>query len=62
MWDHVLFSFFAENTATANTYREMLLLYAVPPLPDGTIYQQGGAPTHFANIVRTFLGEKFPAR
>ena len=33
----------------------MLQLYAVPQLPDGTIYQQDGAPPHFASIVRIFL-------
>ena len=40
----------------------MLQLYAVPQPTDGTIYQQDGAPPHFANIVRTFLDEEFPAR
>ena len=40
----------------------MLQLYAVPQLPDGTIYQEDGAPPYFGNIVRTFLHEKFPAR
>ena len=40
-----------------NTY-----LYAVSQLPDGTIYQQDGTPPHFANIVRRFLDEQFPAR
>ena len=34
---------------------DMLQLYAVPQFPDGTIYQQDGAPLHFANIVRIFL-------
>ena len=47
---------------TANTYLEMLQLYAVPQLPDGTIYQQVGPPPHLANIVRTFLHKQFPAR
>ncbi|KAJ4429534.1 hypothetical protein ANN_21703 [Periplaneta americana] len=54
--------FFAEKTVTANTYLDMLQLYAVPQLPDGVIFQQDGAPPHFANMVRTFLDEQFPAR
>ena len=41
---------------------DMLQLYAVSQLPVGTIYQQDGAPPHFANIVRIFLEEQFPAR
>ena len=41
---------------------DMLQLYAVPQLPDETIYQQDGASPLFANIVRTFLDELFPAR
>ena len=40
----------------------MLQLYAVLQLRDATIYQQDGASPHFANIVRTFLDEQFPAR
>ena len=40
----------------------MLQLYDVPQLPDGTIDQQDGVPLHFANNVRTFLDEQFPAR
>ncbi|KAJ4432019.1 hypothetical protein ANN_20633 [Periplaneta americana] len=50
------------HTVTANTYLDMLQLYAVPQLPDGAIFQQDGAPPHFANMVRTFLDEQFPAR
>ena len=49
------------HTIAANTYLDMLLLYAVPQLPDGTIYQQDGAPPYFANIVRTFLDEQLRA-
>ncbi|KAJ4447016.1 hypothetical protein ANN_09004 [Periplaneta americana] len=52
----------SENPITANTYLDMLQLYAVPQLPDGAIFQQDGAPPHFANMVRTFLDEQFPAR
>ena len=36
--------------------------FPVVKLPDRTIYQQDGAPPHFANIVRTFLNEQFHAR
>ncbi|KAJ4439097.1 hypothetical protein ANN_15054 [Periplaneta americana] len=50
------------HTVTADTYLDMLQLYAVPQLPDGAIFQQDGAPPHFANMVRTFLDEQFPAR
>ena len=51
-----------EKTGTANTYLHMLHLYAVPEFPEGTIYQQDGAPPHFDNIAYTFLDEQFPAR
>ena len=40
----------------------MLQLYAVPQLPDETIYQQDGAPPHSANVVRIFLHEQFSAK
>ena len=40
----------------------MLQLYAVPQLPDGTIYQQDGAPPDIANVAHTFLDEQFTAR
>ncbi|KAJ4435136.1 hypothetical protein ANN_23712 [Periplaneta americana] len=49
------------NTVTVNTYLDMLQLYAEPYLPGGTISQHDGAPPHFANVVRTFLGEHIPA-
>ena len=41
---------------------DMLQLYAVPQLPDGTLTQQNGALLHFANIVRAFVDENFLAR
>ena len=63
MRDRIIGSyFFAHKVVTANMYRDMLQLYAVPQLPDGTIYQQDGAPPHFANIIHTFLEEQFPVR
>ena len=54
--------FFSDRTVTANAYMDKLQLYAVSQLPDGTIYQQDGAPLHFFKIVCTFLDEQFPAR
>ena len=36
---------------------DKLQLYPVPQLPDGTIYQQGGAPPHFANT--DYLKKRF---
>ena len=49
--------FFSDRTVTAHAYMDKLQLYAVSQLPDGTIYQQDGAPPHFANMIRTFLDE-----
>ena len=43
-------------------YLDMLHLYSVPQLPDGTIYQEVGAPPHFANIIRTFLEGTIPCK
>ena len=40
--------FFAEKTVTANTYLNMLQLYGMPQLPDGTIYNQDGLASHLA--------------
>ncbi|PSN32505.1 hypothetical protein C0J52_21944, partial [Blattella germanica] len=40
-------------------------LYAVPQIQDegeGVIFQQDGAPPHYANIVREFLDTTFPQR
>ena len=54
--------FFAEPTATARTYLDMLELYVVPQLPAGTIYQQDGAPPHYALEVRKFLNDNFPGQ
>ena len=54
--------FFAEPTVTARTYLDMLELYVVPQLPAGTIYQQDGAPPHYALEVRKFLNDNFPGQ
>ena len=47
---------------TARTYLDMLELYVVPQLPAGTIYQQDGAPPHYALEVRNFLNDNFPGQ
>ncbi|KAJ4444436.1 hypothetical protein ANN_06228 [Periplaneta americana] len=60
--NHWSLLFFAEKTVTANTYLDMLQLYAAPQLPDGAIFQQDGTPPHFTNMVRTFLERTIPAR
>ena len=44
----------------ASHVMDLFQLNAVPQLPDGTIYQQVGAPPHVANIIRTFFYEQFP--
>ena len=54
--------FFAEPTVTARTYLDMLELYVVPQHPAGTIYQQDGAPPHYALEVRKFLNYNFPGQ
>jgi hypothetical protein len=41
----------------------MLELFAVPQTGDNNvIFQQDGAPPHFANVVREFLDMNFPWR
>ena len=50
---------------TKNNYLDILQLYAVPQIQDegeGVIFQQDGAPPHYANIVREFLDTTFPQR
>jgi hypothetical protein len=56
-------SFFAERTVTSHNYFDMLELFAVPQIDnDNVIFQQDGAPTHYANIFTEFLDEIFPLR
>ncbi|GBN72736.1 hypothetical protein AVEN_37053-1 [Araneus ventricosus] len=43
-------------------YLDRLQLYAVPQFPEGSIFQQDGAPPHYGNIVREFLDTTFPQR
>lgn len=57
--------FFAEQTVTAVTYLDMLQLYLLPQLEDhqpNVIFQQDGAPPHWARVVREFLDMHFPGR
>jgi hypothetical protein len=55
--------FFAERNVTSHNYLDMLELFAVPQIDDdNVIFQQDGAPGHYANIVMEFLDEIFPRR
>lgn len=57
--------FFVEQTVTAVTYLDMLQLYLLPQLEDhqpNVMFQQDGAPPHWALIVREFLDTHFPGR
>jgi hypothetical protein len=52
--------FFAERTVTSHNYLDMLELFAVPQIDDdNVVFQQDGAPAHYANIVTESL-ETFP--
>lgn len=58
--------FFDENV-TGESYLNMLQTYFIPSLKrchrfSSTIFQQDGAPPHWARSVRTFLDESFPRR
>ena len=58
---------FAERTITGEIYLDMLQQYLEPQLIsdgiiDTVVYQQDGAPPHFATIVRNYLNETFPDR
>ena len=59
--------FFAENTIRKENYLDMLEQYAMPIITDGgsndtVIFQQDGAPAHYAIIVKDFLHETLPQR
>jgi hypothetical protein len=55
--------FFAERTVTSHNYLDMLELFALPQTDDDHVmFQQDGAPAHYANIVTEFLNETFPRR
>lgn len=57
--------FFDENIS-GNNYLEMLQNKLLPALREhgyrNRIFQQDGAPAHYARIVRTFLDQHFPGR
>ena len=58
---------FAKKTVTGNVYLDMLEQFLEPQLiSDGIIntvvFQQDGAPPHFAITVRDYLNQAFPGR
>ena len=58
---------FAVKTVTGTNYLDMLQLFLEPQLQQDSIlasvmYQQDGAPPHYANIVRDYLNDTFPKR
>ena len=52
--------FFVENTINGNVYLDMVQNYAIPQIPQGYVFQQDGAPPHFALDVSDHLNECFP--
>ena len=59
--------FFNEKTVCQGNYLDMLENYAMPIITDGeghatAIFQQDGAPPHYATIVRDYLDETLPGR
>ena len=57
--------FFENENVTGDTYKRMLRYYAFPRLrdyPESMIFQQDGAPPHFALTVRHYLDFKLPNR
>ena len=58
---------FFENTVTGGTYLDMLEQFLEPQLQQdcilgAVVYQQDGAPPHFALPVREYLNRTFPNR
>ena len=58
---------FSESTVTGITYLDLLQQFLEPQLIqdgilDTVVYQQDGAPLHFALIVRNCLNDTFPGR
>ena len=65
--DGLLGPFFFDDTVTATSYLNMLEDKVWPivsrrPNAKEIIFQQDGAPPHFALIVRTWLDQHFPNR
>ena len=59
--------YFHDPTVCQGNYLDMLENYAEPIITDGdesesVIFQQDGAPPHYATIVRDFLDSTFPQR
>ncbi|KAJ4426761.1 hypothetical protein ANN_26560, partial [Periplaneta americana] len=54
--------FFVENTISGNVYLDMLQNYVIPQIPQGYVFQQDGAPPHYALHVTDHLNECFPQR
>lgn len=58
---------FAERTVTGITYLDLLQQFLEPQviqdgILDSVVFQQDGAPPHFATIVRDYLNDTFPER
>ncbi|KAJ4430952.1 hypothetical protein ANN_19545 [Periplaneta americana] len=51
--------FFVENTMNGNVYLDMLQNYAIPQIPQEYVFQQDGAPPHYALHVTDHLNECF---
>ena len=57
--------FFENESVTGESYKRMLRYYFFPKLrdyPDDTVFQQDGAPPHFALPVRQYLNQKLGDR
>ena len=59
--------FFEDRVINANSFLGMLQNYFIPQLEqlnlkDDAVFQQDGAPCHFALHVRQFLNQEFPNR
>lgn len=57
--------FFQNETVTGDRYKSMLVHYVFPKLrdyPDSMLFQQDGAPPHYAVTVRQYLDRKLPNR
>ena len=57
--------YFFDGCVTGKSYLEMLQHFLIPRLvhyDDDIMFQQDGAPPHFASVFRDFLDKKFPGR
>ena len=64
---HIYGPFFSEATITSTSYLDVLEQYLQPQLfanniLDLVVFQQDGALSHFAHIVRNYLNDTFPGR